>query len=64
MPRRPLLRRLARALKLDMDVLYLWAGRLPPDIRPAGLDEKAILKAWAAFRTVIAQARSGRHMKP
>jgi transcriptional regulator with XRE-family HTH domain len=56
-PRRPLLRQLARELKLDLDVLYLWAGRLPPDIRPTGLSETAIREAWAAFRSVATRAR-------
>jgi transcriptional regulator with XRE-family HTH domain len=59
-PRRPLLRQLARALKLNVEVLYLWAGRLPPDIRPAGLSEKTIEQAWSAFRAVIARARRRR----
>lgn len=56
-PQRPLLRQLARALRLDIDVLYLWACRLPPDIRPAGLNEAAVRKGLKAFRAVITRAR-------
>src|SRR6202011_2402954 len=56
-PRRPILEQLARALKLDIDVLYLWGRVIPPDIRAEGLSEEAIKKAWRAFRAVIKQAR-------
>jgi transcriptional regulator with XRE-family HTH domain len=59
-PRRPLLRQLGRVLQLELDVLYLWAGRLPPDIRPAGLSDQTIQQAWRAFRAVIARARRRR----
>ena len=56
-PRRPVLNQLARALQLDLDVLYLWGRAVPPDIRAEGLPEEAIKAAWEAFRTVIRQAR-------
>jgi transcriptional regulator with XRE-family HTH domain len=56
-PRRPILNQLARALKLDLDVLYLWGRVVPPDIRAEGLREETIKEAWQAFRAVIKQAR-------
>jgi len=56
-PRRPILNQLARALKLDIDVLYLWGRVVPPDIRAEGLPEETIKKAWQAFRAVVKQAR-------
>jgi transcriptional regulator with XRE-family HTH domain len=52
-PRRPVLEQLAHALKLDIEVLYLWGRVIPSDIRPEGLSEDAIKAAWQAFRTVI-----------
>ena len=56
-PRLPILKQLARALKLDMDVLYLWGRAIPPDIRAEGLSQEAIKSAWQAFRGVIADER-------
>jgi transcriptional regulator with XRE-family HTH domain len=56
-PRRPILNQLARALKLDIDVLYLWGRVVPPDIRAEGLPEETIKEAWQAFRAVVKQAR-------
>ena len=52
-PRAPVLKQLARALKLDIDVLYLWGRQIPPDIRAEGLSEQRIKEAWHAFRAVI-----------
>jgi hypothetical protein len=40
-PRRPILKQLPRALKIDIDVLYLWGRVLPSDIRVEGLSEDA-----------------------
>ena len=56
-PRRPILKQLARALKLDIDVLYLWGRVIPSDIRAEGLPEDAIKKAWRAFREIIDRER-------
>ena len=56
-PRRPILKQLARALHLDIDVLYLWGRVLPSDIRLEGLSEDAIIEAWRAFRAVIERER-------
>lgn len=52
-PRAPVLKQLARALKLDLDVLCLWGRVVPPDIRAEGFSEKAIKEAFRAFRAVI-----------
>jgi transcriptional regulator with XRE-family HTH domain len=52
-PRAPVLRQLARALKLDLDVLYFWGQQIPPDLRAEGLSEETIREAWHAFRAVI-----------
>ncbi len=56
-PRRPTLTQLARALKLDVDVLYFWGRVIPPDIRAEGLTEETIKKAWAAFRAVVREGK-------
>ena len=58
-PRRPILKQLARALQLDIDVLYLWGRVIPSDIRAEGLSEDAIKEAWRAFREVIGRERRG-----
>ena len=52
-PRAPVLKQLARALKLDVDVLCLWGRVVPPDIRAEGISEETIKGAWRAFREVI-----------
>jgi transcriptional regulator with XRE-family HTH domain len=56
-PRRPILEQLAHALKLDIDVLYLWGRVIPSDIRAEGLSEENIKEAWRAFRAVIERDR-------
>jgi len=56
-PRAPVLKQLARALKLDVDVLYLWGRVIPPDIRAEGLSEQGIKKAWQAFRAALREER-------
>jgi transcriptional regulator with XRE-family HTH domain len=56
-PRKPILEQLARELKLDPDVLYLWGGIIPPDIDPEGVAEAAIQLAWRFFRAAIADGR-------
>jgi transcriptional regulator with XRE-family HTH domain len=56
-PRRPILEQLARALQLDIDVLYLWGRVIPSDIRAEGLSEEKIKEAWRAFRAVIDRER-------
>jgi transcriptional regulator with XRE-family HTH domain len=57
-PRAPVLKQLARALKLNVDVLYFWGRQSPPDIRAEGLSEEAIHEAWRAFRAVVRRKSS------
>ncbi len=57
-PRAPVLKQLARALKLDVDVLYFWGRQIPPDVRAEGLAEEAIQEAWRAFRAVVRRKSS------
>jgi transcriptional regulator with XRE-family HTH domain len=52
-PRAPVMKQLAGALKLDTDVVSLWARVIPADIRAEGLSQEVIKKAWQAFREVI-----------
>ena len=56
-PRAPVMKQLASALKLDTDVLCLWARVIPADIRAEGLAEEVIKNAWQAFREVIERER-------
>jgi transcriptional regulator with XRE-family HTH domain len=56
-PRLPLMKVLARSLDLDVDVLYFWARRIPPDIDPRGVSESTIKQAWRALRAVLRAAR-------
>jgi len=56
-PRRPTLEQLARELKLDLDVLYLWGRLIPPDIDPEDVSEEAIQLAWRFFRAAIKDGR-------
>ncbi len=57
-PRTPVLKQLARALKLDIDVLYFWGRQIPPDIRAEGLSQETIKEAWRAFRAVVKENNS------
>jgi len=57
-PRAPALKQIARALKLDVDVLYFWGRQIPPDIRAKGLSEETIQDAWRAFRAVVKRMSS------
>ncbi len=45
-PRARVMKQLARALKLEVDVLCLWGRVVPPDIRAEGLAEETIKEAW------------------
>jgi transcriptional regulator with XRE-family HTH domain len=56
-PRAPVMKQLASALKLDTDVLCLWARAIPADIRAEGLSQEVIKQAWQAFREVIKRER-------
>jgi transcriptional regulator with XRE-family HTH domain len=59
-PRRPILEQLALALKLDLDVLYLWGRLIPEDIDPVGVPEAPIQLAWRFFRAALEDGRSPR----
>lgn len=48
-----LIEQLARALEIDPDLLYYWAGVLPSDLRRTDIADKKILSAFQAFRKVI-----------
>ena len=60
-PRARVMKQLARALKLEVDVLCLWGRVVPPDIRAEGLAEETIKEAWGAFRAVIKRKRQASH---
>ena len=49
-PRGHLLEELAKHLKLDADLLYFLAGKLPSDIVPQKASEEQVLAAYRAFR--------------
>ncbi len=57
-PRLRVLKQLVRALKLtNIEVVYVWAGVIPPGVSFEGLSEEALLKAWRAFSLVIERER-------
>jgi len=45
-----LLDQFADVLKVERDVLYFWAQRMPPDIRPGDANEEQVTAAYRAFR--------------
>ena len=49
-PRGHLLEELAKHLKLDADLLYFLAGKLPSDIVPYRASQEQVLAAYRAFR--------------
>lgn len=55
-----LLDQFANLLKIDRDVLYFWARRMPPDIQPGDADEERIRAAYRAFRRALTGARDHR----
>ena len=57
-PRAPVLKQLARALKLDIEVFYFWGRQIPPDIRAEGLSEDTVKEAWRALRSVVKRKSS------
>jgi transcriptional regulator with XRE-family HTH domain len=48
-----LIEQLAKALAIDADVLYYWAGVLPDDVRRTDVSDKKIRSAFRAFRNAI-----------
>jgi hypothetical protein len=53
----PVMKQLASALKLDTDMLCLWAHVIPADIRAEGVSQEVIRRAWQTFREVIERER-------
>jgi transcriptional regulator with XRE-family HTH domain len=45
-----LLDQFAEVLKVERDVLYFWAQRVPPDIQPGEVNEQQVTAAYRAFR--------------
>jgi transcriptional regulator with XRE-family HTH domain len=45
-----LLDQFADLLRVERDVLYFWAQRMPPDIQPGEANEEQVTAAYRAFR--------------
>jgi transcriptional regulator with XRE-family HTH domain len=45
-----LIEQIAKALDVNPDILYYWAGVLPEDVRRSDVDDRRILAAFRAFR--------------
>lgn len=45
-----IMRQLAKVLKIELDVLYYYAGKLPSDLRESGADPDKVVAAYRAFR--------------
>lgn len=52
-PSSHLIKQMAKALEVDVDVLYYWAGVLPDDVRRTDIDDRRIVAAFRAFRKEI-----------
>ena len=52
-PRKPILKQLAREMGLDLDVLYAWGRLIPDDIDSEGVPLEAIRLAWRFFRAAL-----------
>ena len=48
-----LIERFARALNIEVDILYHSAGELPPDIKSVNADEERVQAAYQAFRRAL-----------
>lgn len=61
-----LLDQFAQVLQLDRDILYFWAQRLPPDIRPGEVSPERITAAYLAFRRELKKGgrRKGGNQQP
>jgi hypothetical protein len=44
------MQQLARVLKVELDILNYYAGRLPSDLREREADPKRVAAAYRAFR--------------
>jgi len=54
-----LLDQFADVLKVERDVLYFWAQRMPPDIQPGEANEEQVTAAYRAFRREL-KTKGGR----
>jgi hypothetical protein len=47
-------------LKVERDVLYFWAQRMPPDIQPGEANEEQVTAAYRAFRRELKSKGGGK----
>lgn len=52
-----IIQQLARVLRLDLDVLYFRAGRIPLDIRSRSVSDERAAAAYRAFRRELGNRR-------
>lgn len=52
-PSDEVLEQMARALKVDSDILYFLAGRLPADLNCKTVKAEELTEAWKAFRREV-----------
>jgi transcriptional regulator with XRE-family HTH domain len=55
-----LLDQLAEVLKVERDVLYFWARRIPADIEPSETDAEQVVAAYRVFRRELNRAHNDR----
>jgi len=55
-----LLDQLAEVLKVERDVLYFWARRIPADIQPSETDAEQVAAAYRVFRRELNRAHNDR----
>jgi transcriptional regulator with XRE-family HTH domain len=55
-----LLDQFADVLKVERDVLYFWAQRMPPDIQPGEANEEQVTAAYRAFRRELKSKGGGK----
>lgn len=56
-PSDEVLEQLARALRVDSDLLYYLAGRMPSDLTAKGVKQEDVTAAWKAFRREIKRVK-------
>ena len=56
-PSDEVLEQLAKALKVDSDLLYYLSGRMPRDLTARGIRQEDITAAWTAFRREVKRER-------
>jgi transcriptional regulator with XRE-family HTH domain len=55
-----LLDQLAEVLKVERDVLYFWARRLPADLQPSEGDAEQVAAAYRLFRRALKSPGGGK----